>query len=82
MTYSLGELQELLPALLHTPPNPAAQRVDSLCIAGLLDFLRTKGMWLQSLRYGVVSGGKRLALQIRWHINFNLRVHNEWLCAP
>ena len=82
VTYSLGELQELLPALLHTPPNPAAQRVDSLCIAGLLDFLRTKGMWLQSLRYGVVSGGKRLALQIRWHINFNLRVHNEWLCAP
>ena len=60
VTYSLGELQQLLPALLHTPPNPAAQRVDTLCIAGLLDFLRTKGMWLQSLRYGVVAGGERL----------------------
>ena len=52
-TYSLEDLQCILPALLHAP-LPAT--VDSICVAGLLDLLRTKGMWLASLRLGYAAG--------------------------
>ena len=31
--------------------------VDSACVAGLLDLLRTAGMWLPSVRYGYLYGG-------------------------
>lgn len=33
--------------------------VDSMCVAGLLELLRTRGLWLASVRYGYVYGGMR-----------------------
>ena len=55
-TYSLDELQLLLPALLH---EPLPSQVDSCCVAGLLDLYRTKGLWLASLRNGYFLGALR-----------------------
>ena len=51
--YPLEDVQTLLVAMLHSP-LPAT--VDSACIAGLLDLLRTAGMWKQSVRYAYVFG--------------------------
>ena len=31
--------------------------VDSMCVAGLLDLLRAKGIWFAAVRYGYVFGG-------------------------
>ena len=53
VTYELGDVRDLLSALLHTPPTCL---VDSLVVAGLLELLRTKGLWLASVRYGYVFG--------------------------
>ena len=49
-------MQTLLISLLHSP-MPAT--VDSMCVAGLLELLRTKGLWLASARYGYLFGGLR-----------------------
>ena len=54
----VDELQLLLPRLLHSP-LPSA--VDSVCLAGLVDLLRTKGLWYHSLRYGYVFGALKQA---------------------
>ena len=43
----------MLGRLLHKPPTCA---VDSLGVAGLIDLLRTQGLWLASVRYGYVFG--------------------------
>ena len=52
--YPLGDIFALLEAFLHrAKPAP----VDSAGVAGLLDLLRTKGMWGASVRYGYVFGG-------------------------
>ena len=53
ITYPLEEVQQLLSALLHCP-MPAS--VDSACVAGLLDLLRTCGIWRASVRYGYAFG--------------------------
>ena len=53
VTYPLEDVQALLAALLHAP-MPAS--VDSACVAGLLDLLRTKGLWRASVRYGYAYG--------------------------
>ena len=58
-TLELDELQTLLPLLLHAK-LPAA--VDSACVAGLLDLLRTEGLWIASTRFGYVHGA--LATQV------------------
>ena len=49
----LDGLQQLLPALLHCK-LPAG--VDSVVVAGLLDLLRTAGVWRDSVRLGYVYG--------------------------
>ena len=54
----VDELQLLLPRLLHSP-LPSA--VDSVCLAGLVDLLRTKGLWYHSVRYGYVFGALKQA---------------------
>ena len=51
--YALGDIQTILCAMLHTE-LPAT--VDSMGVAGLLDLLRTKGMWSASVRYGYLFG--------------------------
>ena len=51
--YPVPELQQLLAAVLHRPMPDA---VDSACIAGLLDLLRAKGLWLASARFGYLYG--------------------------
>ena len=56
--YALGDVQKILVGLLHAG-LPA--QVDSMCIAGLLDLLRTKGLWFASVRYGLIFGGLRRA---------------------
>jgi len=53
-SYPLEELQAMLTHFLGVPP-PA--EVDSAVIAGLLDLLRTKGVWSASVRYGYLYGG-------------------------
>ena len=47
VVYPLEDVQQLLQALLH---SKMPSSVDSMCVAGLLDLLRTKGMWLPSVR--------------------------------
>jgi hypothetical protein len=51
--YPLEELQVLLPKLLDSPLPTTA---DSACIAGLVDLLRTRGLWAASVRYGLLFG--------------------------
>ena len=53
MSYELEDLRDLLTGLLHCP---ASCLVDSLGVAGLLELLRTKGLWLAAVRYGYVYG--------------------------
>ena len=53
VTYALPDIQRLLAQLLG---RPMPSDVDSACIAGLLDLLRTKGLWLASARYGYLFG--------------------------
>ena len=61
VTYELGDVRDLLTSLLHAKPSCT---VDSLCVAGLLELLRTKGLWRASVRYGylfgALSGGELL----------------------
>ena len=57
-TYAVGELRTLLGRLLH---RAAPSTVDSACLAGLLELLRTRGHWLASVRCGYAYGGLRLA---------------------
>ncbi|KAL1515756.1 hypothetical protein AB1Y20_002372 [Prymnesium parvum] len=53
-SYSLEEVQVMLTHFLGIPPP---SEVDSAVIAGLLDLLRTKGVWSASVRYGYLYGG-------------------------
>jgi hypothetical protein len=54
VVYSLDKIQLLLVSLLHAP-MPAS--VDSMCVAGLLELLRTQGLWKASVRFGYLFGG-------------------------
>jgi len=53
VTYALGDVQRLLARLLG---RPTPSEVDSASVAGLLELLRAKGMWLASVRYGYLFG--------------------------
>ncbi|EOD09678.1 hypothetical protein EMIHUDRAFT_257982 [Emiliania huxleyi CCMP1516] len=50
--YAIADLQLLLVRLLG---HPIPSDVDSACVAGLLDMLRTKGVWLASWQALVAS---------------------------
>ena len=52
--YPLDDVFKLLQSFLGTR-RPAP--IDSAGVAGLLDLLRCKGLWLSSVRYGYVFGG-------------------------
>ena len=45
--YSIHELQGLLPHVLH---RYLPSLTDSCCLAGLFELLRTRGLWLSSVR--------------------------------
>lgn len=51
--YPLEQVQDILQVVLHAR-MPAS--VDSACVAGMLDLLRTAGMWRASVRYGYLFG--------------------------
>ncbi|KAK3287859.1 hypothetical protein CYMTET_4650 [Cymbomonas tetramitiformis] len=53
VTYPLEHIQEWLEKILDCP-SPAP--VDSAAIAGLIDLLRTQGLWTSSVRYGCIFG--------------------------
>ena len=53
VTYALSDVQALLARLLG---RPMPSDVDSACVAGLLDLLRTKGIWVASVRYAYLYG--------------------------
>eukprot|EP00854_Cymbomonas_tetramitiformis_P009249 gene9249-10956_t len=53
VTHAVEEIQTWLERVLHIPmPAP----VDSAAIAGLMDLLRTQGLWSSSVRFGCVFG--------------------------
>ena len=54
VNYPLDDVFVILEKLLQCKP-PAF--VDSMGVAGLLDLLRTKGLWFQSVRYAYIKGG-------------------------
>ena len=54
--YALGDVQAILVALHHVG---LPGEVDSMCVAGLLDLLRTQGLWLSSVRFGLIYGALR-----------------------
>lgn len=56
IVYPLEDVQAILVAILHSP-LPAT--VDSVCVAGLLDLLRTAGLSSASVRYGYLFGALR-----------------------
>ena len=57
-TFDLGTVQEWLPRATGAPmPSP----VDSCAVAGLVDLLRTKGLWYHSVRYGYLFGALKHA---------------------
>jgi len=58
VVYPLEDVFTILEKILHRKP-PAT--VDSQGVAGLLDLLRTKGMWYQSVRYAYLAGGLKNA---------------------
>jgi len=66
-TLPLPQLQGMLSRVLG---QPMPSDVDSVCIAGLLDLLRTKGLWGPSVRYAFVfsalkpSGVNKLAAEL------------------
>ena len=71
-TYSLGDVQRLLGWLLG---RPMPSDVDSACVAGLLDLLRTKGIWSAAVRYGYVYGALSTAAG-------SLAAHVDSLASP
>ena len=71
-TYSLGDVQRLLGWLLG---RPMPSDVDSACVAGLLDLLRTKGVWSAAVRYGYVYGALSTAAG-------SLAAHVDSLASP
>ena len=56
VVYPLSDVQAILIRLLASP-MPAT--VDSMGVAGLIELLRTKGLWKASVRYGYVYGALR-----------------------
>ena len=56
--YTLSEVQQLLPRVLH---QPLPSTTDSACLAGLFELLRTRGLWLPSVRHGLLLGGLDVA---------------------
>ena len=54
VVYPLEDVFAILERVLHQKPSAT---VDSMGVAGLLDLLRTKGMWFQSVRYAYLVGG-------------------------
>eukprot|EP00316_Scyphosphaera_apsteinii_P022917 CAMPEP_0119334028 /NCGR_PEP_ID=MMETSP1333-20130426/86522_1 /TAXON_ID=418940 /ORGANISM="Scyphosphaera apsteinii, Strain RCC1455" /LENGTH=1168 /DNA_ID=CAMNT_0007344241 /DNA_START=113 /DNA_END=3619 /DNA_ORIENTATION=+ len=81
VVYTLEEVQQLLIHLLHSP-MPAS--VDSMCVAGLLELLRTAGMWHASVRYGYVygalacAGNLAVATELLWPAETLERVTAEF----
>ena len=71
--YELDQLQQLLPLLLH---HPLPSRVDSACVAGLLELLRTKGLWMASVRYA------HLYAVLRTEGNLLKQHSRRWLLSP
>lgn len=57
-TYPLEDMQAILPAVLHAPMTAG---VDSMCVAGLFDLLRCKGMWGAAVRFGHLFGALKHA---------------------
>jgi hypothetical protein len=68
ITYDLSDIQAILCALLHTA-LPAG--VDSMCVAGLLEIHRAKGLWRASVRYGYVYGALSVADNLRELVQSN-----------
>ena len=56
LSTSLAFTTQILKRLLISP-MPAS--VDSMCVAGLLELLRTRGLWYASVRYGYMYGGMK-----------------------
>ena len=56
--YPLSEVQKMLPAVLH---QPLPSTTDSACLAGLFELLRTRGLWLPSVRHGLLFGALNVA---------------------
>ena len=46
----------LLPASLTLAPYPTPHPPLRSCLAGLFELLRTRGLWLPSVRYGLLFG--------------------------
>ena len=60
VTYDLGDVMNWLERALHTK-KPAT--VDSAGVAGLIDIVRTQGLWFHSVRFGYLFGPKRTTLE-------------------
>ena len=86
ITYDISDVFIILEHVLHLPP---VATVDSMGVAWLLDVLRTKGMWRESVRYGYLFGGLKLAgnltipevLNSMWDAKTLDRIANEFETA-
>jgi hypothetical protein len=78
-TLPLSDLQMLLARLLG---RPMPSDVDSACVAGLLDLLRTKGLWLASVRKGCASMRSRPPARARHRLQCALTHARRARVAP
>ena len=55
-------LEALFPWVERATHSPCPSAVDSACVAGIMDLLRTQGSWYHSVRFGFLFGPERSKL--------------------
>ena len=69
-------VDDIFPWLEKTTYSPCPSAVDSACVAGIVDLVRTKGSWFHSVRFGFLFG------PIRKTLNYQMPSKKEVLSSP
>lgn len=60
VTYPTDEIMAWIERALH---HPCPSKVDSAGVAGMIDIIRTAGLWYHSVRFGFLFGPRRSSLE-------------------
>lgn len=58
-------VDDIFPWLEKATHSPCPSAVDSACVAGIVDLVRTKGSWYHSVRFGFLFGPERKTLNYK-----------------
>jgi hypothetical protein len=58
-------VDDIFPWLEKATHSPCPSAVDSACVAGIVDLVRTKGSWYHSVRFGFLFGPERKTLHYK-----------------